>query len=113
MLKKRDHIISLVRKRNPRYLKKTHNFRIKVPTTVAEALELDRKNGDTHWADGISSDMNNVIVAFDVLPDGNNAPIGHQFLKCHMIFDVKMEEFCQKSRYVAGGHMQNAPPKIT
>ena len=43
VLKKRDRIISLMRKRKPRYLKKTHKFRIEVPTTVAEALELDKK----------------------------------------------------------------------
>ena len=79
MLKKRDHIISLVIKRNPIYLKKTHKFRIEVTTTVAEALELDKKNSDTCWAYGMASDMNNVKLAFNVLPDGQNEPIGHQF----------------------------------
>ena len=69
MLKKRDRIIYLVRKRNPRYLKKTYKFRIEAPTTVVEALELDKKNGDTHRADGTASDMNNVRVVFDVVPD--------------------------------------------
>ena len=48
VFKKRDHIIFLVRKRTPRYLKKTHKFSIEVPTTVDEAIELDEKNGDTH-----------------------------------------------------------------
>ena len=74
-------------------MKKTHKFKIEVPTTVAKALELDKKNGDTHRDDGIASEMNNVRVAFDFLPDGQNAPIGHQFVKCHMIFDLKMEDF--------------------
>jgi hypothetical protein len=41
ILKKRDHIISLVKKRNPRYLKRTHKFVIEVPRTVKEALKLD------------------------------------------------------------------------
>ena len=77
-----------------------------MPTTVAKALELDKKNDDNHWSDGISSDMNNVRVAFDILPYGQNAPIGHQFLKYHMMFDVKMEDFCRKAQYVAGGHME-------
>ena len=97
MFNKRDHIISLVRKRNPRYLKKTHKFGIEVTTIVAEALELDKKNGDTCWAYGMASEINNVKFAFDVLPDGHNAPIGHQFVKCNMIFDVKIEDFRQKS----------------
>ena len=43
VLNKRDPIILLVRKRNPRYLKKTHKFGIEVPTKGAEALELDKK----------------------------------------------------------------------
>ena len=43
MLKKRDRIIYLVRKRNPRYLKKTHKFGVEVPTTAAEALKIDKK----------------------------------------------------------------------
>ena len=65
VLKKHDHIISLVRKRNPRYLNKTHMFGIEVPTIVSESLELCKKH-----ADGIASDMNNMNVAFDDLPDG-------------------------------------------
>ena len=97
MLKKCDRIISLVRKRNPIHLKKAHKSGIEVTTTVAEAIEIDKKNGDTHWADCIASDMNNVKFAFDVLPDGQNTPIGHRFVKCHMIFDVKIEDFRRKS----------------
>ena len=42
-MKKCDRIISLVRKWNPIYLKKSHKFVIEVPTTVAEALELNKK----------------------------------------------------------------------
>ena len=84
-----------------------------MPTTVDESLELDKKNGDTHWSDRISSEMKNVKVVFDVLSDGQNAPIGQKSVKCQMIFDVKMEDFRQRSRYVAGGHMTNAPPTIT
>jgi hypothetical protein len=42
--KKRDRIISHVRKRNPRYLKRTHKFGIEPPKTIKEALELDKKN---------------------------------------------------------------------
>ena len=51
-------------------MKKTHKFGIEVTTTVSEAIELDKKNGDTHWFDSISSDMNNVILAFELIPNG-------------------------------------------
>jgi hypothetical protein len=70
ILRKRDRIISLVKKQNPRYPKKTHKFGIKVPKTVKEALELDKKNGDTLWADAIAKEMRDVHVAFKILFDG-------------------------------------------
>ncbi|KAL7487376.1 hypothetical protein ACHAW6_012979, partial [Cyclotella cf. meneghiniana] len=53
--------------------------------------------------------MTNVHVAFDVLADGVAPPSDHQFMKCHMIFDVKMKDFCCKVRPVDGGHMTKAP----
>ena len=46
--------------------------------------------------DAISQEMDNVRVAFKVLPDGKKAPIGSQFVQCHMVFDLKMEDFRQK-----------------
>ncbi|KAL7475334.1 hypothetical protein ACHAW6_001255, partial [Cyclotella cf. meneghiniana] len=53
--------------------------------------------------------MKNVQVAFDVLPDGVTPPSDHLFMKCQMIFDIKMEDFCRKARLIAGGHMTKAP----
>jgi hypothetical protein len=38
--------------------------------------------------------------------------IGYQKIPCHMIFDVKMEDFRQKARLVAGGHLTEAPATI-
>ena len=93
VLKKRDRIISLVRKRNPRYLKRMHKFGIELPKTIKEALELDMKNGYTFWADAIAKEMKDVCVAFKILLDGQSAPIGYQNIPCHMVFDIKMEDF--------------------
>ena len=42
-MKKLDSIISLVKKQQTRYLKKTHEFGIDMPKTVKEAAELDAK----------------------------------------------------------------------
>ncbi len=97
MLKKHDRIISLVCKRTNRYLRRTHKFGIEVPKTVKEALALDRKNGNTLWADAIAKEMKEVHTAFNILPDGRSAPIGYQKIPCHMIFDVKMEDFQRKA----------------
>ena len=93
VLKKRDSIITSIRKRQTRYLKRSHKFGIELPKTVEQALALDAKNGNTLWADAISKEMENVRVAFEVLPDGKPVPIGHQFVQCHMVFDIKMEDF--------------------
>jgi hypothetical protein len=54
VLRKRDRIISLVRKQNPRYLKQTHKLGIELSKTVKEAFELDKKDGNTFWADAIA-----------------------------------------------------------
>jgi hypothetical protein len=113
VLRKRDRIISLVRKRNPRYLKRTHKFGIELPKTVKEALELDKKNGNTFWADAIAKEMKDIRVAFKILLDGQSAPIGYQKIPCHMIFHIKMEDFRCKARLVAGGNMTKAPATIT
>ena len=57
--------------------------------------------------------MKNVRVAFDIVPDGHQIPQHYQFFHYHITFDVKMEDFRHKERYVAGGHMTNTPPTIT
>jgi hypothetical protein len=112
VLKKCDRIISLVHKRTTRYLKRTHKFGIEVPKTVTEAFALDRKNGNTLWADTIAKEMKAVSIAFNILTDGHSAPIGYQKIPFHMIFDVKMEDFRQKARLVTGGHWTKAPATI-
>lgn len=53
--------------------------------------------------------MKNVDIAFEDLPDGSQPPVVHQFMKCHLIFHVKMGSLKRKVRLVAGGHMTDAP----
>ena len=65
------------------------------------------------WADAISKEKENFRVAFEVLPKGKSVPIGHQFVQCHVVFDIKMEDFRQKARVVAGGHMTKALATVT
>ena len=84
-----------------------------MPKTVKEAAKLDAKNGDNKWMDAISKEMTNVRVSFDILKDGDRAPIGHKQINCHMIYDVKMEDFRRKARLVSGGHMTETPKCMT
>ncbi len=92
MICKREHIIALAKKRSTRFIKKTHKFGIEVPRSVTEAYTLDKKNGNTLWADSITKEMKNIRIAFKILADGDKVPIGFQRMRCHMIFDIKMED---------------------
>eukprot|EP00804_Cyclotella_cryptica_P026575 CCRYP_014011-RA/>CCRYP_014011-RA protein AED:0.14 eAED:0.14 QI:0/0/0/1/0/0.25/4/0/793 len=97
VLKKRDRMFSLVKCRS----------------SVEEAYVIDKATGTTFWRDAIKKETTNVRVAFDILADGAAPPLDHQFVRCHMIFDVKMEEFQCKARLVAGGHATKAPATLT
>jgi hypothetical protein len=96
---------------NNRYLSRTHKIGIVVPKTVAEALDLDKNSGKTHWQEAINLEAKNVDVAFQEIEDSEQVPVGYQFVKCHMIFDVKAGSLNWKARYVAGGLMTEAHPQ--
>jgi hypothetical protein len=106
ILKKRNRIIAAV---SNRYLKRTHKFGVRIPRTVRECHELDKENGNTMWQDAIQKEMNNVTVALKMLDKGEEVPPAYKYIDCHMIFDVKMENFRRKARLVAGGHMTGVP----
>jgi hypothetical protein len=57
--------------------------------------------------------MKDVNVAFKVLDEEAHEPVNYQFMKCHIIFNVKMEDFRRKARLVAGGHMTDLPAATT
>ncbi len=78
VLHKRKHIITLVKKRSTRFLKKTHKFGIEVPRSVAEAYALNKKNGNTLWVDLIAKEMKNVRIVFKILANCDKVPIGFQ-----------------------------------
>eukprot|EP00804_Cyclotella_cryptica_P004620 CCRYP_006942-RA/>CCRYP_006942-RA protein AED:0.23 eAED:0.23 QI:0/-1/0/1/-1/1/1/0/675 len=86
-------IISLVKCRSAQYHKHTHKYGIEIPKSVEEACTIDNATGTTFWRDAIEKEMTNVRVAFDILADGEAPPPDHQFIHCHMKFDVKMEDF--------------------
>ena len=53
------------------------------------------------------------MIALKPLDEGDNPPPTYQEIRCHMIFDMKMEYLRQKYRCVAGGHATVAPPTLT
>ena len=94
-------------------MEKTHKSGIYISKSVDEAYRIDKKIGNDLWNRAISKEMTDVKVEFELLEDGENLPTGYNFVRCHMIFDVKMEEFCRKARLVAGGHMTETPANMT
>ena len=111
VLKRRDRIIATV---NKRHVKRTHKFGFETPKTVERAKEIDKENGNTLWQDAIAKEMAAVRVAFKILNNGQEPPVGHKYMDCHMVFEIKMENnFRRKARLVAGGHMLDAPPILT
>ena len=43
------------------------------------------------------------------MKENEPVPSGYQFIRCHLVFDTKMESFARKSRMVAGGHVTETP----
>ena len=57
--------------------------------------------------------MQNVKIAFQTILKGKKPPNGFQYINCHIVFEIKMKDFCQKICLVAGGHMTYMPDTIT
>ena len=118
-LRMRNRVIGKVKSR---YWKTSHKYGVRLPHSVQEALMIDRETGTDFWWKAIQKEMKKVMIAFDyddsLTPDqvrnglGRNAYVGFQEIKCHIIFDVKMD-LTRKARFVAGGHMTETPPSIT
>lgn len=108
---KRQHIIIKAIKQN-RYFRKNEKFGLEIPKTVKRALEIDKENGNTYWEDAIKKEMGVIAPVFEILDDGQVAPLGYQKIPCHIIFDIKFD-FTRKARFVAGGHKTEPPQSIT
>jgi hypothetical protein len=53
--------------------------------------------------------MNNVRIAFKILHGDESVTPTYQEIRCYMVFDVKMDDFRRKARFVAGGHTTHTP----
>ena len=118
VLRKRKRMINAVKKK---YWRTTHKFGIRLPHSVKEALEIDKANGNTYWEDAIKKEMGKAQVSYTAVDgctpeDVRNGDVpslnGFQEIKCHIVFDVKID-FTRKARFVAGGHMTQTPTSLT
>ena len=70
----------------------SHKYGIEIPSNINEAYALDDKNNNTFWRDAIHKEMENLKVAFDILPHGKNVPPGYKPSSGHLVFDVRIDE---------------------
>ena len=105
MLPKRDTVIAVV---NTRVKRKSHKYSIEVPTSINDALHIDKEIGNMFWTNAVNLEMSNVGIAFEVLKKGQQAPPGWRKSSGHIIFDVKMD-FTWKARWVKDGHRTPNP----
>ena len=103
---------SIVKQVTHRLAKEQYKFGIKVPNSVDEALQMDKNNGNNLWHDAIQKELKNVLIAFRMLEEGEQLPVGSKQIPYHIIFDVKLD-LTRKVRLVAGGHRNKDVLKYT
>lgn len=90
-------IIARVRKK---YWRQTHNFRVKMPKSVEEALQFDQENWNHLWREAIKKEMSKAKVSYqvkegmsprDVQHGTVSELLGYTKIGCHIVFDVKMD----------------------
>ena len=87
-----------------------YKFGYLVPHNHDRAMELDRCNGNTKWADAERTEVNQLFdyETFFDLGKGGIAPKGHKKICCHIVYIVK-HDGCHKACLVAGGHLTDTP----
>ena len=103
------------------YFLTSHKSVVRVPKTVKEAYDIDRKSRTDFWTEAISKEMTNVRISFEKI-DGvtpyemrkANIKHGYEHANVHIIFYIKMDgEFTIKARLVANGYTTAPPSSIT
>jgi hypothetical protein len=118
VLRKCERIINKVKKK---YWRTIHKFGMRLPKMMEEALCLDAANGNHFWEDAIKKEMSKACIEYipvegctpdQVRANEINQLRGYQEIRCHIVFDVKID-FSRKACFVAGGHMTDTPNTLT
>jgi hypothetical protein len=71
--------------------KSTHKYSIEIPTSIKHAYQIDEKNKNRIWRDGVEMELHNVGISFEVLENDTSTPVGWHKATGHLIFDEKMD----------------------
>ena len=77
-----------MKRKQPKY-----KFGIRVPDNVAHALQLDRDNGNTFWADAMKKEICELdkFDTFQALLDWELVPEDYKRIPYMIVFDVKFD----------------------
>jgi hypothetical protein len=76
-------------------------------------VRLDKENNTTMWKDAVHKETKNVRIAFNILNGEEAVRPTYQQTTCHMMFNVKMEDFRRKARFVSEEHITDTPHAMT
>ena len=88
--------------------KRTHKYGIEVPTSIAHARQIDKNNQNNLWQEAVDLEVYNNSIAFQILEDREETPVGWTQTSGHWVFDVPMD-FSRKARWVKDGHKTPDP----
>jgi hypothetical protein len=90
----------MINKVKKKYWRTTHKFGVRLPKLVAKSFQIDKENGNTYWADPITKEMSKAKAAYVPIDSMTPEEVraikvdqlrGLQEIKCHIVFDVKMD----------------------
>ena len=48
------------------------------------------------WQAAIEQEFESVKIIFKIISEGENASNDNKFVDCQMVFNIKMEDFCER-----------------
>ncbi len=82
----------MLQKVESKYWSQTHKYGVRVAKSIKEAMEIDKRNGNTLWMDAVKLEMKNVRVAFEEYDRDPSMLIGNTQITGHIVIDVKLGE---------------------
>ena len=83
-------------------------YGFEVPRDYRQAMWLDKRNGNTKWAEATNLEMTQLEDYSTFKDVGKTIPDGYKKIRVHLVYDVK-HDGRHKARLVADGHLTDVP----